>query len=74
MTSSYNMPIFSDQRVFPVTAGWVNVWKAARTHSWTHTMGARFRTREDAEMFCLKQPSRPLYRIRIIPHEPRRPI
>jgi hypothetical protein len=37
-------------------------------------MGTRFRTREDAEEFCRSRPARPLYRIRIIPHEPNRPI
>ena len=26
----YNMPVFSDLRVHPVMAGFVNVWKAAR--------------------------------------------
>lgn len=72
-TLSYNLPIFSDLRVHPVAAGFVNVWKAAPFHEWTHIMGSRFRTRFDAEEFCLGR-GRPLYRIRIIPHDPRRPI
>jgi hypothetical protein len=71
---SYSMPVFTDLRMFPVTAGWVNVWIARKDAEFTHIMGRRFNERERAEEFAKAQCKKRAYMIHIKPHFPSKPI
>ena len=68
------MPVFSDLRMFPVTAGWVNVWIAREDAEFTHIIGRRFNEREKAEEFANDLGKKRAYMIRIKPHFPTKPI